>query len=174
MAAPLRSAGLAVIRVLGLLVGAVAAAYGVSQMILAVLAPQIDVPGLPYGLLVLPLEVRVVVGLGTLVGSLTVSVVALAVSRLAARVRREPGFVHETTIAVRIAGVALIAGSLGAQILTNVGRELAVQAGSDGSGSFAWFVIPDLSLAGVGVALLLVAGILRHGERLQRDTEGLV
>lgn len=174
MAPTVRSTGLAVIRGLGLAVGTVAAAYGVSQIILAVMAPKIDVPGLPYGLLPLPLGVRIVVALGILVSSLTVSVVALAVSRLAARVRRGPGFVRETTVAVQIAGVALIAGSLAAQVLEHLGRELAVQANSDGTGTFAWFLIPDLSLAGVGVALLLIAGILRHGENLQRETEGLV
>ena len=61
MAPTVRSTGLVAIRILGLAVGTVAAAYGVSQTILAVMAPKIDVPGLPYGLLALPLAVRVVV-----------------------------------------------------------------------------------------------------------------
>ena len=71
-------------------------------------------------------------------------------------------------------GGALVAGPIVAQILAHVGDQLGVQSGSDSTFEFSWFLLPDLAFPAVGVAMLLIAGILRQGERLQRETEGLV
>ncbi len=169
-----RPFALGAIRVLGIAVAAVAAAYGISQVVLALITSTVSVPSSQYGLLDLPLGVRLIVTSAVLIACLTIAVVALALGRLALRVRREPTFVRETTVAVTVAGAALIPGPLIAQLLAHVGHQLVVQNGSDETFEFSWFLLPDLALPAVGVALLLIAGILREGERLQRETEGLV
>lgn len=169
-----RSLLLVAIRVIGFAVSGVAGAYGVSQVALALITPTVSVPSAQYGLIDLPLGIRLIVTSAVLVACSTIVVVALAVGRLAWRVRCHPTFVRETTVAVTVAGAALIAGPSIAQLLAHVGRQLVVEIGSDDTFEFSWFLLPDLSLPAVGIALLLIAGILRHGERLQRDTEGLV
>lgn len=169
-----RIAALAAVRIVGFTVAVVAAAYGISQVALAMITSTVSVPSSQYGLLDLPLGVRLVVTSAVLVACVTIAVVALAIGRLAWRVRRETTFVRETTIAVTVAGAALIVGPLIAQLLAHVGQQLVIQNGSDETFEFSWFLLPDLSLPAVGVALLLIAGVLSHGERLQHDTEGLV
>lgn len=175
MAPPaVRPVALTAIRVIGYAVAVIAAAYGVSQVVLALVTPTTSVPSSQYGLLDLPIGIRLVVTSAVLVASLTIAVVALAIGQLAWRVRRGATFVRETTSAVTVAGIALVAGPLVAQTLAHIGQQLVVQDGSDDTFEFSWFLLPDLALPGVGIALLLIAGVLRHGERLQRETEGLV
>lgn len=171
---PVRSLSLVAVRVLGFAVAVVAAAYGVSQVALALITSTVSVPSSQHGLIDLPFSIRLVVTSAVLVASLTVAVVALAIGRLAWQVRRETTFVRQTTVAVTAAGAALIVGPLIAQLLAHIGRQLVIQNGSDATFEFAWFLLPDLSLSTVGIALLIIAGVLRHGERLQRDTDGLV
>lgn len=169
-----RSLSLGAIRVVAFAVAVVAAAYGISQVVLALVTSTVSVPSSQYGLVGLPLGIRLVVTSAVLVACSTIAVVALAIGRLAWRVRRETTFVRETTVAVTVAGAMLIAGPLVAQLLAHVGGQLVVQNGSDDTFEFSWFLLPDLALPAVGIALLIIAGILRHGERLQRETEGLV
>ncbi len=174
IATSVRSVSLGAIRVVGFAVAVVAGAYGASQVALALVTPTVSVPDSPYGLVDLPLGVRLVVTAAVLVACLTIAVVALAVGRLAWQVRREPTFVRETTVAVTVVGATLIAGPLVAQLMAHLGRQLVIQNGSDETFEFSWLLLPDLSLPAVGIALLIIAGILRHGERLQRESEGLV
>lgn len=172
--APVRSLALGAVQVTSFAVAVVASAYGVSQLVLAMITSTVSVPSSQFGLLDLPFGIRLVVTSAVLLACLTVAVVALAVGRLAWRVRRETTFLRETTVAVTVAGATLITGPLLAQLLAHVGRQLIIQNGSDESFEFSWFLLPDLSLPAVGIALLIIASILRHGERLQHETEGLV
>lgn len=81
---------------------------------------------------------------------------------------------REATVAVTVVGVTLVVGPLVAQLVAHLGRQLVIQNGSDETFEFSWFLLPYVSLPAVGIALLIIAGILHHGERLQRDSEGLV
>lgn len=174
MSTAVRITALGAIRVLSLLVAVTAAAYGVSQVALAFLSSTVTVPSAQHSLLDLPLGIRLIVTLAVLLACLTVAVVALAIGRLAWRVRQDVSFVPETTVAVTVAGAALIAGPALAQLVAHLGEQLVVEHGSDETFEFSWFFIPDLSLPAVGIGLLVIALVLRHGERLQRDAEGLV
>jgi hypothetical protein len=174
MGSAVRIATLGAIRAVSIVVTVVAAAYGTSQVALAFLSRTVTVPSAQHGLLDLPLGIRLVVTLAVFIACLTVAVVALAIGRLARRVQQDVSFAPETTFTVTIAGTALILGPGLAQFLAHVGAQLVVENGSDETFEFSWFFIPDLSLSAVGVALLVIALVLRHGELLQRDAEGLV
>lgn len=80
-------------------------------------------------------------------------------------------------VAVRFVAIMvgmIIVGPLLTQLAANAGVQLVIAHGSDETFEANWLPVPDLTVPAIGVAMLLIALILRTGERLQRDTDGLV
>lgn len=87
-------------------------------------------------------------------------------------------FAASLTTTVLVAGLALSGGNLSAQLhdglaLWHVASELASPRYPDGWFWSLHFPV-DLTSIAFGIVLLLIGLAFRHGERLQRDTEGLV
>jgi hypothetical protein len=174
------------IRVLGLVVAIVAGAAGVVYAVVTVAGPTAWITG-PTGsgqLVELPLPLRIAYAVSAALGAATIAAVALVVSRLAWRVRRETAFVPALTRAMWAIAVIVALGSW----LTRIAGAIAAHSGRDyGDGDpttvpdapIHWTVTldtfaPDLPLLGLGIVLGLCAFIVGSAERLQRDTEGLV
>jgi hypothetical protein len=183
-----RLVALGAIRVVGLVVAVVAGAVGVAGAIVTAVGPEVWIAG-PDGagsFVALPLPLRIAHAVAVLVTASSVAVLALAVSRLAWRVRREAAFVPALTRAMAaIAGIVIV-GSWLSRIAASVAAHAGVDFG-DGDPSTVdastapidWGIqpgtfAPDLPLLGIGITFALCAVILRSAERMQRDTEGLV
>jgi len=187
-----RRVALNAVRALALVVGVVSAAAGIAYAIPTLVGPQLlwvldGGPPEMSGLVELRLELRVAHAVTVLLGAATVAVVAFLLADLAGRVRPGVEFVPAVTRTAWALAIVLAVGSWLAQI----GENLAVRSGSIypdtgdpatidpstlplswdlGLGTF----LPDLRLLGLALAFALLAGIVQAGERLQRDTEGLV
>jgi hypothetical protein len=174
------------IRVLGLVVAVIAGAAGVVYAVATVAGSTAWIAG-PTGsggLAELPLPLRIAYAVSTLLGAASVAAVALVVSRLAWRVRRETAFVPALTRSMwAIAGIVVVG-----PWLTRIAGAVAAHSGRDyGDGDpttmpdapIHWTIgldtfAPDLPLLGLGIVLGLCAFIVGSAERLQRDTEGLI
>lgn len=128
-------------------------------------------------------------------GALVITILVL-IARLAQQAMQEEPFTHPISHLMARAGAVLAIGTVIGQIALGVGGSLASsqlfdwtgltgvrietthyeRLGLSGSGlpesTFAFDV--EFWPIGVGLALIVVAGIMRRGERLQRDTAGLV
>ncbi|QOR70509.1 hypothetical protein IM660_18275 [Ruania alkalisoli] len=112
---------------------------------------------------------------------LMVIVVAGAVSWLAWRTVTGRPFVRSATIAVMLAAVAVLAGGAFGDLLRGITRAEVVAglgenaiATDTSEGFLALMVSSTLGWLGWGLALGVVAQVLWIGERMQKDTEGLV
>ncbi len=191
-ASPSRRAALGGLRMLALTVGVLAAAAGLAYAIPTIAGPKVlwvldgGPPGLS-GLVDLRPELRIAHALAVLLGAATVSVIAFLLAGLAGRVRSEVQFVPAVSRTVWGLAITLAVGSWLAQIA----ESLAVRSGTiypdtgdpasidPASLPLSWELgaaafLPDPPFLGLALAFALLAGILRAGERLQRDTEGLV
>jgi hypothetical protein len=85
-------------------------------------------------------------------------------------------FVASATWGIGIVAILVIAGGLGSSLLTSIAHaEAAAFLGlgeAQGIAAFQWNA--DLAPLGWGLALAVVAGAFELGQRMQRDTEGLV
>ena len=117
------------------------------------------------------------------IGSTTAVIVTMLilVARLAQQSSASEPFSPRLTRLLVVGGTTLAIGSLLSQIAGILAgqraheqlfaiRDSALEAGN--------YVVPgwtlDLLPVGIGLALIVVAGLIRTGERLQRDTAGLV
>jgi hypothetical protein len=115
---------------------------------------------------------------GSVLGILVQSTVALSFAYLAWRLLRAEPFIASLTVAFIAAGAALAIGGLVAQLTTGFGQWNAVlELGRDRAGDEPFWPLAmalDPAPIGFGFALLIVASAFQYGERLTRETEGLV
>jgi hypothetical protein len=113
-----------------------------------------------------------------ILGVVTATSVALSFVYLAWRLLKAMPFVRSLTIAFSIAGSVLALGSLIGQFLAGFGRwQVALELGPGGEETDPfWPLIMTVDPApiGFGFALLVVASAFYYGDRLSRETEGLV
>jgi len=139
----------------------------------------------------LGMNVRTMLAAGVLVQGLTQLAVTAAVYLLATRLLAGEPFQPAMSHAISLTAAALIAGGLLWQVLFGVGEFIAARQVLE-AGGWAWtedlgledpsVLLPQPRLAltiefwpiFTGLALAAVAAAFRHGERLQRDTVGLV
>lgn len=182
------------IRVVARVVAVLAGAFAAVYVVVTVISGQVLwlVPASPLhsstDFVSLPLPLRIVHVVAVALGALTIATIALLVADLSGRMRRAVAFVPAVTRAAVAIAVVLAVGSW----LTRIAATLAGNSGliypdsgdpasADPStlpidwalGSWTPFA-PDLPLLGVAAVIGLLAWIIRSGERLQRETEGLV
>jgi hypothetical protein len=123
----------------------------------------------------------------------TIIMIAIVVVTLSSTILRNDPFQPAVARGIRLVGITVIVGGLAWQACSGVGESLAskqvLQLGSTGLKDLAgWdnintiigFPQPtphiqvDFWPIGVGLVMLVLAAAFRAGERLQRDTEGLV
>lgn len=186
-----RTMALGLVRATGLVAGVFASTVGIVYLVSAVLQPQVvwllDGPGNVSGLVTLPLELRIVHAATGVVACTTVAALAFILAGLARRVRGGVAFVPAITRAAWALAIVLASGSWLAQI----GENVAVRSGvaypdrgnvttlDPGTLPLRWEVgpatlLPDLPYLGLALVLAMLASIIHSGERLQRETEGLV
>lgn len=112
----------------------------------------------------------------SIANTLTQAAVAVLVAILAWRVLRRRMFRRSLSYAATFAGGILLIGGLIAQGAGGLATGVAASEINGGTGRGLWPMAGrfDLTFLGVGLALLLVGLAFEYGERLQRDTEGLV
>lgn len=124
---------------------------------------------------------RVLVALQVVSLTAVVVTVLVMIARVARQSIAAEPFSRSLSRLLVAAGATLAVGATLAQVLGNAAGARAheqlfsVRAGSIEGGEYippAWAF--DLWPVGVGLVLIVVAGLIRSGERLQRDTEGLV
>lgn len=165
------------------LVAVVAAAIGVGFAVLAVIGPSVWVfspDGSGAGVfLTLPLPLRIVHALAAVLASLTITVCALLLSDLAKHTRTGVRFVPTLSRTTSALGITLVVGPWLAQIAANTARWSIVIEADGSAPTIGWAPFlqalqPDWALLGTGLVVCALALCIRAGERLQRDTEGLV
>jgi hypothetical protein len=191
MAGSSRAMTLRLVRATALVVGILASTAGIAYVISAVTQPQIvwllDGPGNVSGLVTLPLELRIAHAATVLAACATVAALAFILAGLARRVREGVAFVPAISGAAWALAIVLAAGSWLAQIGENVAVRSGVAYPDTGDVTtmdpatlpLRWefgpaTVLPDLPYLGLAVVLAILASIIHAGERLQRETEGLV
>jgi hypothetical protein len=179
------------IRIAGLAVAVGAAAVGVAFASLSIVGPDVWVfsgDGTGAGwLTALPLPLRLARAIAFLLPCVTIAVMALLLADLCWRVRREVRFVPAVSRTAAALAITLGVGSWLSKIAANlvsysglVYDDIVDPAHADPNGlPIDWGIssqtfAPDPALLGLAVVLGVLAYIIRAGERLQRDTEGLV
>ncbi|WP_307483122.1 hypothetical protein [Microbacterium trichothecenolyticum] len=112
---------------------------------------------------------------GDLVGALTLGAVTMSFCVVLWRVVQHQPFHRHMYTAALVAGCSIALGSLLSQGLGGLGQLMAAAELSDALGGVArpgFLFTPLPVVAGLGV--LALAYVFRAGNRLQRDTEGLV
>lgn len=117
---------------------------------------------------------RGVTALGAGLSALTYVAIALAVAHLCWRLHKGNPFVTSATRSVWLAAAALSIGSLLSQFLLGFATWLAIDELRLDAAQFPLEMHLDLIPILAGLALLLIASAFQLGERMQRDTEGLV
>ncbi len=190
-AARTRATGMALggIRWVAIAIGALAAAAGLAYLIVASIGPQVWWPaGGSNGtgaFTTFPLPLRLVDAGAFLLWNATTATMAFLVADLARRIRRGVLFLPAVTRAGWSLAITLAVGSELSQFVENVGRysalDLSGQAdpthpiGAPIGWGIGWYdLTPNLPLLAVSVVIGLLAYVIGAGERLQRDTEGLV
>jgi hypothetical protein len=117
-------------------------------------------------------------GAGVVLSVVTEVGVALSFLYLAWRLLRAKPFIPSLSIAFSVAGATLALGSLISQFLTGFGSWQVVTELGSGTASSGGFWPLEMRLdpapIGFGFGLLIVASAFYYGERLTRETEGLV
>ena len=147
---------------------------------------QVSVSGLDEG-------ARAWLAGSSLLQGATIIMIATVVVTLSSTILRSDPFQPAVARGIRLLGITIIVGGLGWQICSGIGESLASnQVLQVASAAFqnvvAWddintiigFPRPtphiqvDFWPVWAGLAMLVLAAAFRYGERLQRDTEGLV
>ena len=177
------------IQAAAIVVGILAATAGAAYLIVAAVGPEVWWPSggsnATGAFVSFPLPLRLVNAGAFLAWNATTATMAFFVGGLARRVRNGVLFIPAVTRAAWSLAITLALGATVAQTLENVGRHSAIVfAYTDPTGdpmaapigwSLGWYELtPDLPLLAVSVVLGLLAYVIGAGERLQRDTEGLV
>jgi len=187
-----RPIGLTVVRAASLVVGVFAATAGLVYAVLAIPGPKVlwvldgGPPGVS-GLVELPVELRVAHAATVVVAMATVALLSFLLGDLARHVRDGVAFVPAVSRTAWALAVTLLVGSWLAQIGENVAVRSGVLYPDEGDWAVLdpstlpvrWEIgiatfVPDLPFLGLAVVLGLLSWIVQSGERLQRDTEGLV
>ncbi|PYF99316.1 hypothetical protein SAMN05216184_10725 [Georgenia satyanarayanai] len=127
-----------------------------------------------------PAGTRWLLWAGDAVGSLAVVGICLVLVQLCVRIARQRPFGRSLTVALVATAVLVTAGGVLPQLLALAGRTQVVEhlgvATMAAETGVRLTVSSELSLAsiGVGLALCVVAVAFALGERMQRDTAGLV
>lgn len=135
----------------------------------------------------LPVETRWLMYAETALPALAVVVISVAVFWLSILLLRGRPFVRSLTRLVGVTALVVMVAGIGAQVFASAARASVVEfldaqvitAGSnmtDSSyeGLSYWTLNLDLAPVGWALSLALVAAAFELGQRLQRDTEGLV
>jgi len=177
------------IQVAAVVVGVLTTTAGVAYLIIAAAGPEVWWPSggsrATGAFVQFPLPLRLVNAGAFLLWNATTSAMAFFVGGLARRVRRGVLFVPAVTRAAWSLAITLAVGATLAQTAENIGRASAIVfAYTDPTGDpmvapigwgIGWYdLVPNLPLLAVSVVLGLLAYVIGAGERLQRDTEGLV
>lgn len=113
-----------------------------------------------------------------IIGTVTQLAVALAFVYLCWRLLRREPFLRSLYLAFLSAGAALTIGSVVEQGLRGIGSWTVITelgGGTPDSDSFWPLTLSfDGGPVGLGIALMIVAVAFEHGQKLARDTEGLV
>ncbi len=179
---------LRIIQAAAVIVGILAATAGVAYFIVAAVGPEVWWPSggssATGSFVEFPLPLRLVNAGGFLVWNATTATMAFFVGGLARRIRHGVLFIPAVTRAAWSLAVTLALGSTIAQTLENVGRHSAIvyaytDPGDPMAAPIGWGVgwydlAPNLPLLAVSVVLGLLAYVIGAGERLQRETDGLV
>ena len=110
-------------------------------------------------------------------GILTQAAIAASVAVLAWRLLRGRTFRRSLSLTITFMGALLVIGGLvsgGVGVLASWMAADQLNGNSTGGGFWPMVGTVDGTPLGIGVCLLLVGLALEYGERLQRDTEGLV
>jgi hypothetical protein len=186
-----RLAVLGVIRIGALAVAIGATVTGVVYAIVATIGPTVWLAigdGSGSGTFVdLPRELRLVNAAAFLLAALTVAVMAFLLADLVWRVRRGVRFVPAVSRSAWALAITLAVGSTLAQIADNLGRWSGLLYRDDVDPAtvdpmtlpIEWNLnlqtfAPNWALLGLSVVLAVLAYVIRAGERLQLDTDGLV
>lgn len=111
----------------------------------------------------------------TVVTSLLAIGICAVVAWLCVRVFVGRPFVRSATWGIGAVAILVIFAALAGPTLTGVAHaEIVEHLGLDGTGLPAFGVAIDFAPIGWGLALAVVAGAFELGQRMQRDTEGLV
>lgn len=185
MSSTIPRTGLTAVAIFARAISIVAAAVGIAFTVLAVIGPSVWVfadDGSGAGSFVsLPLLLRIAHALAVLIPCLTATAVALLLAELTTHAR-DVRFSRALTRSTIGLAVTLGVGSWLAQVAANVARwsYVVVPDGGDAAdGHIEWVSViqtiwPDWPMLGIAVAIGILAVIIRTGERLQRETEGLV
>ncbi|MGO2933339.1 hypothetical protein [Microbacterium sp.] len=105
-------------------------------------------------------------------------IVCLSLWWLGLSLIRQRAFRRSMASVLGTAAIALVAAGMIGPFLGGIGRAEVVErlemSGADTSQFWAFLVSADLAPIGWGIALALVATAFEVGQRLQRETEGLV
>jgi len=179
------------IRITGITVAVLAATVALTFAIVTIVGPTVWVfsdDGTGAGTLTeLPLGLRVARAVAFLLPCATASAMALLVAELAWKVRRGVRFVPQVSRAATALALTLGVGSWASKIAVNLvaSSGLIYNDVTDPTqvdvnvlpihwGFGAHILWPDPTLLGLAIVLGVLAYIIRAGERLQRDTDGLV
>ena len=187
--ARLTGIGLRIIQGGAVIVGILAATAGVTYLTIAAVGPEVWWPSggsnATGAFIQFPLPLRLVNAGAFLLWNATTAAMAFVVGGLARRIRRGVRFVPTVTRAAWSLAITLAVGSELSQFVENVGRYSALYLSSQadpihpigapiGWAIGAYDLMPNLPLLAVSVVLGLLAYVIGAGERLQRDSEGLV
>jgi len=181
------------IRIAGLAVAIGAAVTGIVYAVVSIAGDTVVSPGegvysLDPGLISgLPLPLRLVNAAAFALACFVVASMAAIVADLARRIHRGVRFDAAVSRSTAGLAIALAVGATLAQFARNllVQTSLSLPPGADpatvdmstlpiewGFGTHTF--LPNWTLLGLAIVLGVLAFIIRAGERLQRDTEGLV
>lgn len=123
----------------------------------------------------LPAGIRALLVAAVILGGIVTIGVCAAVAWLCLRVFLGRPFVTSATWGIGLVSILIIVGQLGSAALTSIGNaEIAIFLGEVGNQLPAFLAVVDLAPLGWGLALAVVAAAFEIGQRLQRETEGLV
>jgi hypothetical protein len=123
----------------------------------------------------LPTNIRALLVAAFVLGTLVTIGVCAAVAWLCLRVFLGRPFVTSATWAIGLVAILIIAGQLGSALLTSIANaEIASYLGAAGDQLPVFLAEVTLAPLGWGLALAVVAAAFEIGQRLQRETEGLV
>ena len=131
---------------------------------------SIHVSGLDAGTVVLATVARIA-------GIITQAAIAASVALLAWRLLRGRTFRRSLSLTITLTGALLLIGGLvsgGVGLLASWMAADQLNGRSTGDGFWPMIGTVDGTPLGIGICLLLVGLAFEYGERLQRDTEGLV
>lgn len=184
--------GVIVILIIGAFLGGFIAATGLIQAVFGLIDPSrhlvallADIPLEASGVAAraervivtaeqLPAGVAWALAGAQAISALIVGVVTVAAASVLWRVAQRRPFHRSVRLAAVVAGTTIALGSLIAQGLGGIATMAAADALADDlEGLYVGFEFEPLSVI-IGLAILALAYIFSAGERLQRDTEGLV